>query len=1050
MRYFNFAPILTVTLLLLDSGDASAQRIDVRATEKRIEQAFSRYDYRTALTEARKLEGAVKAKRGVQHPEYASILNQIGVIYDRMNQYTESADHYRRALQIYEQTLGPDHKEVAVILDNLAVASRGLEKFSEAEGLHTRALTIKSRVFGVDHQQVAITLNYLGILYRAQGRFTEAQEAYLKALAIKEKHIGTNNADVASTRFNLAGLYLNSGNFAEAETQYSTAIRVLESVEGKNSPGVAYPVNGLAILYKAQGKLTASEALFKRALSIRETALGPDHPLTAYSLLGLSGVLIYQGRLDEAKVVLQRSLEIYEKVRGPVHSDVAFVLHQLAVVNGAQEKLTEAEALYKRALSIHEKTVGPEHTNTATTLTNLASIHKSQHRYEEAAAMLQRALAILETRVGARHPRIGEVLTNLGEVYQAQNQYQDAESAYRKALASREQTIGANHPDTAYTLLMLANLYRSAESGLKAVEPSRKAVETLIQHAENDTGSETATAGGLIRQRAGFFRDHLFVLAMASRENPELGTRLTAEAFETAQWATHSSAAAALQQMSQRFAAGGGRIGELIREQQDLLALWSSRDKALVEAVAKPDTEQNRAVVTQKRRELAATESRLKAVMASLETEYPEFSKLIRAKPIPADEVRQLLRPDEALVSWVIGTRSLYVFAHTREHSVWREVPIGQGEIEAKVASFRRGLDVGALEESARADGTGLFSLKVAYELYLTLLGDVEELIRDKRHLIVVPSGALTAVPMHLLVSGASEEATESKSLAQYRNAEWLIKRHAISVLPSVGSLQALRLFAAKEKAPKAMIGFGDPIFGPETAAPITAASSQRNTRSYTDFWQGAGVDRSKLAGALPRLEDTADELRAIAHRLNVPAADVHLRQSATESTVKRANLSDYKIVYFATHGLVAGDVKGLAEPSLALTLPSQPNEIDDGLLTASEVAQLRLNADWVVLSACNTVAGEKPGAEALSGLARAFFYAGARALLVSHWAVASDAATRLATRTFDVLEQDAGIGRAQALRTSMLEYLSDAKADQNAYPAFWAPFQLVGDGAAR
>ena len=104
---------------------------------------------------------------------------------------------------------------------------------------------------------------------------------------------------------------------------------------------------------------------------------------------------------------------------------------------------------------------------------------------------------------------------------------------------------------------------------------------------------------------------------------------------------------------------------------------------------------------------------------------------------------------------------------------------------------------------------------------------------------------------------------------------------------------------------------------------------------------------------------------------------------------MKRAPLADYRIVYFATHGLVAGDIKGLAEPSLALSIPAQPSDLDDGLLTASEVAQLKLNADWVVLSACNTIAGDKPGAEALSGLARAFFYAGARALLVSHWAVA-------------------------------------------------------------
>jgi CHAT domain-containing protein len=165
---------------------------------------------------------------------------------------------------------------------------------------------------------------------------------------------------------------------------------------------------------------------------------------------------------------------------------------------------------------------------------------------------------------------------------------------------------------------------------------------------------------------------------------------------------------------------------------------------------------------------------------------------------------------------------------------------------------------------------------------------------------------------------------------------------------------------------------------------------------------------------------------------------------------VKRAALADYGIVYFATHGLVAGDVKGVAEPSLVLSIPKVPSEFDDGLLTASEVAQLKLNADWVVLSACNTIAGDKPGAEALSGLARAFFYAGARALLVSHWAVNSEAATRLSISTFDRLKADPKLGRAEALRQAMLAYLNDTSSPRNAYPAFWAPFALIGEGAAR
>jgi hypothetical protein len=228
--------------------------------------------------------------------------------------------------------------------------------------------------------------------------------------------------------------------------------------------------------------------------------------------------------------------------------------------------------------------------------------------------------------------------------------------------------------------------------------------------------------------------------------------------------------------------------------------------------------------------------------------------------------------------------------------------------------------------------------------------------VKDKRSLLVVPSGALTALPFHPLVTEKPAAAVPEK-IEGYREAPWLLKRQAqaVSVLPSVASLKALRRFARKDQGTKPMIGFGDPLFDPmqdgtgdrrAAAGPGATQSAARGatTAAYTDFWQGAGVDRARLTQALPGLSDTADELNAVARDLGVAASDNHLGADASETTVKRAPLADYGIVYFATHGLVAGDVKGLAEPSLVLSIPKQPSELDDGLLAASEVAQLKLS----------------------------------------------------------------------------------------------------------
>ena len=274
--------------------------------------------------------------------------------------------------------------------------------------------------------------------------------------------------------------------------------------------------------------------------------------------------------------------------------------------------------------------------------------------------------------------------------------------------------------------------------------------------------------------------------------------------------------------------------------------------------------------------------------------------------------------------------------------------------------------------------------------------------------------------------------------MGSYTELAWLLKKYAITVLPAVSSLRALRAFAKSAPGAEPFAGFGDPVLGGSGAESRSATLAKL-------FSRGAVADVTEVR-KMRRLPDTADELRAIAATLKSRSESLYLGEAATETRLKTLDLARFRHIAFATHGLMAGDIKGVAEPALVLTPPEQGTERDDGLVTASEIAQLKLNADWVILSACNTASSDgTPGAEGLSGLAKSFFYAGARSMLVSHWAVNSNAAVALTTRMFE--ESAKGASKAQALQRSMLALMERQDKPYFAHPALWAPFIVVGEG---
>ncbi|MFZ4539426.1 CHAT domain-containing protein, partial [Propionivibrio sp.] len=314
----------------------------------------------------------------------------------------------------------------------------------------------------------------------------------------------------------------------------------------------------------------------------------------------------------------------------------------------------------------------------------------------------------------------------------------------------------------------------------------------------------------------------------------------------------------------------------------------------------------------------------------------------------------------------------------------------------------------------------------------------------------------MSLLPLAILPTAKSTlPATRAMPYGEYAGVPWLIRQYAITQLPSVNALAVLRRLPAARADRTPFIGFGDPQFGKTQVAASSARklrnlAMDRRSIPVTNAASSAPAAASDAVwmdyGAIPPLPDTREEVLSLAATLQAdPTKDVFLGADASKANVQRVDLSKRRIVAFATHGLLPGDFPGVSEPSLAL---ANPHDGKHGLLTLTDILNLKLDADWVVLSACNTAAGDGSGADAVSGLGRGFFYAGTRALLVTHWSVESVSARLLVTGVFDRQAKDAALSRAEALRQSMLSLMQQNSGSfAYAHPLFWAPYALVGDG---
>ena len=750
----------------------------------------------------------------------------------------------------------------------------------------------------------------------------------------------------------------------------------------------------------------AAEVMLREQLRRVIGRVGRDSPQVASALGALGGVYSRQGRYADAEVLLAEAVRIYERAGAEDGSVLV-----------ARTRGEYAQALYVRgdyagAVAQVERWTGDPARNPA-----------------QSAAYLMAMAAIGQ---GARALPL------------ANGQLQ--------RVAAR---FGSNHVLTGHSLGAKAMALHAGGAKTEALELYRDAVRVIAdaRKRSSDDGDES-----LFKRIFGQILES-YLLLLFEMQGAEFAARFpvppAVEGLRVSDMLRAGSVQRALAASAAR-ASSDQVLAETVRREQDLGEEAATLLRTLPSLLSAPPERQLGTVIADMRKRIDTLRNEQTKLVTEIERRFPAYANLVAPKAPTLAETQGALRDGEALLTIFVGETTSFVWAVPKSGApVFHAAGAGKREIEALAAKVRRTVD----PFSHGLPGVPPFALDEAHELYRLLVAPVARGIDGARQVIVTTNGALAALPFALMPTAKTDVRLDQGDVyAAYRAVPWLARKYAISQVPSVNALVTLRALPVRADKTASFAGVGDPVFSRaqmndtvQSEAGVTVRGGARIAlRSAGRLDQ---VDSAEL-GRLARLPDTAEEIRSIAAIFGA-GSDVLLREQANEKAIKARDWRNRRIVMFATHGLVPGELNGLDQPALALTAPDVAGGEGDGLLTVEEILNLKLDADWVVLSACNTASGSEAGAEALSGLGRAFFFAGTRALLASNWPVETVSARLITTGIFQRQVKDAALSKSEVLQATLLDLIDNGTAKDAAgkvqysyaHPLFWAPFALVGDG---
>ena len=881
---------------------------------------------------------------------------------------------------------------------------------------------------GVLESQFGAAYFYLRDFEKALPYFDAAADLFRRGNAPLEEIAGLYN--------NQAAILASLARYPESEEYHRKALAIRREIEGERGPFVASSLFGLGHIAYRQGRVLEALDYLRPAAEQTLEFLGPEDMLTSLRLTSLASVLGRAGYDNEAIETARLAVRLSRENLGEDHQLYGVAVNNLGHALMQARLLGEAIPVLREALRIRVETVGEDASGTAVGLRNLSQALMLDGKAEEAETLQRRAVEIYEQTGEVENPfALATMYSALAEHYAMRGDWAGYDELADKAVASADAAIDDESVEQALIHLHRAQWWmrraRTAEALAEAEHWVPVVREAFIETHEDRIWTELLLAR--LRQMEGQpSADYLpradeamDVIAGRLADVAVSDTTLVREARALREAALlYLELGAALGDPARVFrAAQVANISELARGQQfarfgaddDAAAM---RDELLDLARMTGELRTRyRAALESEDEVLAAsltaqveTAERAEREVAQLLTEtYPDFVRRFRPTPVDLDSLQARLRPDDLLVVPVEGDRGSWIIRVDAEGASWNA--LDNPQLAANVDAVRDGVE---------RPGPGAFPLDATHRLFRQIFPQGTQ---GARRVLLYGGQRLASVPLGLL--------TSAEHVGGLSDAPWLIREAAVQV---VGNLALL----GEAAAPSAM---GSNVrFAGIGGVELPGQPGTEGTTGIAALFRGGRPDAPSIA-SLPPLPGAARELREIADALRSRDNVLLIGPDAAEENVKRTDLSAIDILVFATHGLVAGEVTGLWEPAL-LVGTQGPDSGEDGLLGASEIARLDLDADWVILSACNTAAGSGSDGPTYSGLATAFAQAGARSLLLSHWRVRDDAAAFLSVGT--VAGSRTGADRAEALRQAQLDLISQTGIEGASHPSVWAPFVLV------